>query len=153
MPKSSQMEPLDCSCRYFVDPKAPKWSPWGAVGGTLGVLWGPRTLKMGSKWGPWELVGTLWGVKGGQGRLRGPKSINFGPHFGAILRQKCVQKQIWKIALKISTCLQQLLMALRCKHVRKRCKYRCLLKVACFTKNRYPDGFKVLFAPILVPRW
>ena len=54
------MEPLDCSCRYFVDPKAPKWSPWGAAGSTLGVLWGPRTLKMG----PWEPVGTLWGVKG-----------------------------------------------------------------------------------------
>ena len=52
------MEPLDCSCRYFVDPKAPKWSPWGAVGGTLGVLWGPRTLKM-------EPLGCTLGVKMG----------------------------------------------------------------------------------------
>ena len=86
------MEPLDCSCRYFVDPKAPKWSPWGAAGGTLGVLWWPRTLQNGVKMGALGASGDPVGGQGGSGKAQGTKKYQVRTSFWSHFETKMCSK-------------------------------------------------------------
>ena len=114
--------------------------PWAPLGGP----WGTKMLPNGALGGP---LGTLETALGPPGNSRGELSrvlINFGSLFDPLWelnRRPKLIKMVTKTEVENSTEIRwdfhEKLMEMRCQNVRFHGKYRCLLKVALFTKSSH----------------